>query len=109
VIPGLSIPFSPGEVRVYALIVNYQYNDGSQSFTHWQMGGSCFLPGGISWKAGGTRTEFVIDLQTHNGNDGSLTFRSAIGNINRSWEIKPSFNISLSGLGFIKFALKRMF
>jgi hypothetical protein len=109
VIPGLAIPFAIGEVRSYRLVVNYQYNDGTNSYNHWQMGGSCDLPGGIGWKAGGTAAEVLMILQQHSGNDSiySLSFRSAIGGQSRGLEIKPNVNIAISGLGFIEFGLKR--
>ncbi|WP_172188406.1 hypothetical protein [Microcoleus asticus] len=107
-IPGLIIPYAWQEVRLYELIVNYQYNDGVNSYSHWQMGGNTRLSGGIGWKAGGVVVEDTIILQQHNGSDTNiLTFRSLIGNLNRGLEVKPSFNIIISGLGFIEFALKR--
>jgi len=107
-IPGFFIPFALGEVRGYRLTVNYQYNDGTQTFNHWQIGGNVDLPGGIGWKAAGIRTEIIMNLQSHNGNDPVITFRSAHGGQSRGLEIKPSFDISLSGLGFIRFSLKRI-
>lgn len=107
-IPGLVLPFASGEVRGYDLVVNYQYNDGTVTYSHWQMGGYCPLPGGIGWKAGGVQGEVTLVLQHHNGNDGrSLTFRLGIGNANRSLEVKSSFNMIINGLGFIEFGLKR--
>jgi hypothetical protein len=107
-IPGLAIPFASGEVRSYHLIVNYQYSDGTVTYSHWQMGGYCSLPGGIGWKAGGVQGEVTMILQNHNGNDGSsLTFRLGIGNVSRGLEVKPSFNITINGVGFIEFGLKR--
>jgi hypothetical protein len=107
-IPGLFIPFAFGEVRLYDLIVNYQYNDGTSSFNHWQMGGNCSLPGGIGWKASGNTAEALMILQQHNGNDiYSLTFRSAAGGQSRGLEIRPNFGITINGLGFIEFSLKR--
>jgi hypothetical protein len=107
-IPGLFIPFAFGEVRSYDLTVNYQYNDGTNSYNHWQMGGNCSLPGGIGWKAGGTAAESLMMLQQHNGNDiYSLTFRSAAGGQSRGLEVRPNFNIVINGLGFIEFAFKR--
>jgi len=108
VIPGLTIPFALGEVRSYRLVVNYQYSDGTNSYNHWQMGGSCELPGGIGWKAGGSVVEVSMILQQHNGNDvSSLSFRSAIGGQNRGLEVKPSFSMTISNLGFIEFSIKR--
>lgn len=94
-------------MRAYWLIANYQYSDGTVSYTHWQIGGNCLLPGGIGWKAAGTRSEAVMSLQAHNETDSSFTFRSGIGATSRELEIKPSFNLSISGLGFIEFVLKR--
>jgi hypothetical protein len=106
-IPGLSIPFAFGDVRWYRLVVNYQYNDGNNTFNHWQMGGSCDLPGGIGWKAGGSALEVLMQLQQHNGNDvNSITFRTAIGGQSRGLEARPNFNIVVNGLGFIEFAIK---
>jgi hypothetical protein len=108
IIPGLSVPFAAGEMRTYDLIVNYQYSDGASSPSHWQMGGSCRLPGGIGWKANGSAAEVIMFLQNHSGNDiNTLTFRSAIGNTNRGVEVKASFNLIINGLGFIEFALQR--
>ena len=108
-IPGLTIFYTWGEVRPYLLTVNYQYNDGTQSPTHWQLGGNCSLPGGIGWKAGGSTAEVLMILQNHNGNDiNSFTFRSAIGGQSRGLEIKPNFNVVINGLGFIEFMLKRI-
>lgn len=108
-IPGLTIPYAWGEVRIYLLTANYQYSDGSQSQAHWQMGGNCQLPGGIGWKADGVAGEVLMALQQHNANDtNTLTFRSAIGGQSRGLEVKPSFNITISELGFIEFALKRL-
>ncbi|MEG4070930.1 hypothetical protein QUA42_26995 [Microcoleus sp. Pol11C2] len=108
VVPGLVIPFAYGEVRSYRLTVNYQYNDGTNTYSHWQMGGHCDLPGGIGWKAGGTPAEVFMTLQQHNGSDSNtLTFRSPTGNGSRGLEVKPSFDIAISGLGFIEFSLKR--
>jgi len=107
-IPGIIIPFAVGEVRSYDLTVNYQYNDGTVSAAHWQMGGNCRLPGGIGWKASGLLAEVIMILQHHNGPDSNtLTFRTGIGNMNRGLEVKPNFNIVINGLGFIEFALKR--
>jgi hypothetical protein len=73
------------------------------------MGGRCNIAG-IGWKAGGDRNEVNMVLQTHNNNDTTslLTFRSALGSQNRGLEIKPSFNIVLSGMGSIEFILKRV-
>ena len=108
-IPGLFIPYAWGEVRQYDLTVNYQYNDGTQSPAHWQMGGNCRLPGGIGWKAGGSALEVLLQLQQHNGNDiTSLTFRSTLGGQSRGLEVRPNFSLTINGLGFIKFSLKRM-
>jgi hypothetical protein len=107
-IPGLITPFALGEVRSYDLTANYQYSEGLNSYTHWQMGGNCRLPGGIGWKASGLSAEVIMILQHHNGSDSNtLTFRTAIGTANRGLEVKPSFNITINGLGFIEFALKR--
>lgn len=107
-IPGLIIPYAFGEVRSWHLTVNYQYSDGSNSPSHWQMGGNCSLPGGSGWNASGAGAEVTLMLQHHNGADtNSLTFRSALGGANRGLEIKPNFNITIDGLGFISFALKR--
>lgn len=107
-IAGLIIPFAFGEVRAYYLGANYQYNDGTNTFAHWQMAGNCFLPGGIGWKAAGTPAEVIMTLQQHNGGDtNTLTFRSGTGSVNRGLEVKPNFNIVINGLGFIEFALKR--
>jgi len=107
-IPGLIVPFAMGEVRFYDLTANYQYSDGSNSYIHWQMGGHCRLMG-IGWKASGSILESVMILQQHSGNDNNtLTFRTATGAGNRNLEIKPSFNIAISGLGFIEFTLKRL-
>jgi hypothetical protein len=69
VIPGLSIPFTYAEVHSYHLTANYQYNDGTVSYSHWQLGGNCWLPSGLGWKAGGSRAEVVMMLQTHNTAD----------------------------------------
>lgn len=109
-IPGLLIPCAAGEVRNFCLTTNYQYNDGTNTYTHWQMGGSCFLPGAIGWKVSGTLAEVVMMLQHHTSNDtNSLTFRLGLGNVNkRNLEIKPSLNIVINGLGFIEFILKRI-
>ncbi|MFB8793160.1 MAG: hypothetical protein U7126_02755 [Microcoleus sp.] len=107
-IPGLVIPFALGEVRSYYLAVNYQYSEVTNTYNHWQMGGHCFLPGGIGWKAAGTPAEVVMTLQHHHGSDSSaLTFRSPAGSGDRGLEVKPNFDITISGLGFIEFALKR--
>ncbi len=108
VIPGLTISYAWGEVQPYLLTANYQYSDGSISPSHFQIGGNCLLPGGIGWKAGGTRTEIVMNLQSHNANDNIMTFRSVIGGQSRGLEVKPNFDISISGLGFIEFMLKRI-
>jgi hypothetical protein len=107
-IPGLIIPYLVGETRLYLLTVNYQYNNGSNSYTHWQIGGNCFLPGGIGWKYEGTRTEIIMNLQHHRDNDNFFTFRSGFGNQERNLEIKTNFNIIINGLGFIEFMLKRI-
>lgn len=106
-IPNLGIPFNFGEVRLYCLTANYQYSDGTNSYSHWQMSGHCFLPGGIGWKAGGIAAEVIMAIQAHNGADNNFTFRSAIGAGSRGLEIKPNFNIVINGLGFIEFELKR--
>jgi len=108
-IPGLIVPVAVGEVRSYDLTANYQYSDGTNSYDHWQMGGICRLSGCIGWKPSGSQSEAIMTLQYHNGsdNDNTLTFRVAVGNGNRSLEVKPSFSIFLNGLGFIEFALKR--
>jgi hypothetical protein len=108
-IPGLTIPFATGEVRSHDLTANYQYSDGTYSYTHWQMGGNCRLPGGIGWKFSGSQAEIEMRLQHHSGSDNNtLTFRMAVGNANRNLEVKPSFNIIINGLGFIQFMLKRI-
>jgi hypothetical protein len=107
-IPGLSIPFAFAEFRSYLLMANYQYTEGSNTNTYWQMGGHCLLPGGIGWKAAGERSESIMTLQCHYAADNILTFRSALGGQNRGLEVKTNFNIAISGLGFIEFALKRI-
>jgi hypothetical protein len=107
-IPGLFIPFAFGEMRLYDLVVNYQYNDGTSTFNHWQMGGNCSLPGGIGWKASASTAEALMILQQHNGGDiYSLSFRSAVGGQSRGLEVRPNFGITINGLGFIEFSLKR--
>jgi hypothetical protein len=107
-IPGLTISFAFGEVRSHRIVTNYQYHDGTNTYNHWQMGGSCELPGGIGWKSSGSALETLMQLQQHSGNDiFSLTFRSAIGGQNRGLEVRPNFNIAINGLGFIEFAIKR--
>jgi len=108
-IPELIIPYAFGEIRAYLLTANYQYNNGTTSNIHWQIGGNCLLPGGIGWKSGGTTAEVTMLLQHHNGADSpSFTFRSTIGGQSRGLEIKSSFNITINGLGFIQFMLKRI-
>jgi hypothetical protein len=79
-IPGLIIPYAWGEFRSYLLTANYQYNDGTNSYIYWQIGGSCLLPGGIGWKAGGAQTEVTMNLQNHNTVDNQIfAFRTAFG------------------------------
>ncbi|MEG4225536.1 hypothetical protein QUA35_06685 [Microcoleus sp. N9_B2] len=109
-VPGLTIPYALEEIRPYLLTANYQYNDGANSYSHWQMGGSCFLLGGIAWKSNNTSVaETIMTLQDHNGSDtNTFTFRTLIGYLNRGLEIKSSFNLAINGLGFIEFALKRI-
>lgn len=107
VIPGLTIPFGIGEIQSYLLSANYQFNDGTNTYSHWQAGGSCLLPGGIGWKNGGSRSEIVMQVQQHNGDDALFTFRSEWG-AGRGLEIKPNFDIAINGLGFIEFTLKRL-
>ena len=98
-----------GEVRCYLLSVNYQYNESGVTYNHLQIGGNCFLPGGIGWKVGGILGEVIMTLQHHNGNDNNtFIFRIGAGNQNRGLEIKSSFNLTLSGLGFLEFNLKRI-
>jgi hypothetical protein len=108
-IPELTIPYAWGEIQTYLLTANYQYNNGTTSNIHWQIGGNCLLLGGIGWKSGGVAAEVIMLLQHHNGADNlTFTFRSAIGGQSRGLEIKPSFNIIINGLGFIQFMLKRI-
>ena len=108
-VSGLTIPFTLGKICCHLLSVNYQYSENGITYNHLQIGGNCFLPGGIGWKNGGVLSEVVMILQHHNGNDNNtFTFRTGTGNQNRGLEIKSSFNLILNGLEFLEFNLKRI-
>ena len=87
--PGLSIPFTYGEVHSYHLTANSQYNDRTVSYSHWQLGGNCWLPSGIGWKAGGSRAEVVMTLQAHNTADIFLFLSKQLETLVKEWKLNP--------------------
>lgn len=107
-IPDILLSFLSGEVRVYHLTVNYQFAVGTSTSVHTQMGGHCFLAGGIGWKNAGTLLETIMPLQHHSGGDNfNFAFRTPIAYNDRPLQIKPSFDVTINGTGFIEFSIKR--